>query len=247
MTSLYKADGSEETFDSGYDLFVLPSSDTATLRRYYEPIEASGQVNGSSALEFKLNPSQHYLSLADSILQLKVQIFKGKDPISKTDNVGLVNLPLSSMFKQVDLTIQNKPVSASIGNMYPYKSYLDALLSSTRDEKETRLQSQLYFPDLPGKFDASDCKVGGNAGLTSRYLYTAEGKVVDIAGKINTDFCAQGRYLLDNVRVNIKLHPSDDIFCLMWKGAQNYRLHITEATYLACYLVPNPAVVMGHA
>ena len=69
-----------------------------------------------------------------SALQVKVRIVQtgGTD-----SDVALTNLPLSSMFQQCDISLNQRTVNTSIGSNYPYKAYFDVLLNSNSNEAES--------------------------------------------------------------------------------------------------------------
>ena len=61
--------------------------------------------------------------------------------------VGLVNLPLHIIFRQVDMTFQQTPLSHT-GTNYPYKAYIDTILITSKTTQEGLLTSQLFYKDL---------------------------------------------------------------------------------------------------
>ena len=58
----------------------------------------------------------------------------------------VINLPLQTMWSQVDVYMNNKLVSLNTSH-YPWKAYLKTILSSGSDEQRSQLQSQLFFKD----------------------------------------------------------------------------------------------------
>ena len=49
-------------------------------------------------------------------------------PVRQADKVCLANLGLQSMFRQVDIELNQRLITASIGCYYSDKAYLDAVL-----------------------------------------------------------------------------------------------------------------------
>ena len=104
------------------------------------------QITDSGPIEFNISPtSSYYVLLSKTYLGLKVKITK-KDGTSITNqNVALTNLPLSSCFRQCDISLNQQIINASVSTNYPYKAYLDVLLNSNSDQKEGVLQGEGFY------------------------------------------------------------------------------------------------------
>ena len=98
------------------------------------------------------------------------------------DAVALTNLPLHSIFALVDACLQQTPVS-QLGTNYPYKTYIDTLLSTSLQDYGVRY-SQLFIKDTTDPDDADHIK-GINTGLYLRSLYTKGGKIFDLEGPLH--------------------------------------------------------------
>lgn len=94
-------------------------------------------------------------------------------PINEELAVKLINLPLHTVFRQVDVIFQQTLMSHK--GKYPYKAYFDTILKTNQRNQENILTSQLFYKG--GGPDISDAKTGPNAGLFKRYLATASGKL----------------------------------------------------------------------
>ena len=81
-------------------------------------------ISDGSVIEFHIpGTSAEYIDLKRSRLKVKAKIVKGDDtPIGQDSNVGLVNLSLASLFRQVDVQMQDKLVSSEI-NMLSLQSH----------------------------------------------------------------------------------------------------------------------------
>ena len=146
--------------------------------------------------------------------------------ITRNNNTNLVedstaapiNLLLHSMFSQVDVSLNGKLISSST-NTYPYRCMLETLLSYGEDAKKSQLTAELFYKDEAGNMDETVlAAVEGhapNAGLQKRRALIAESKEFDMMGRIHCDIFFQEKYLLNEVRMKIKLIRSNDNFCLM--------------------------------
>lgn len=149
-------------------IFEPPPTDTTILTREWVEFRPINQISEYSALEFNIPPlSTGYMDLQNSRLKIKLRILSPLNtPITEENAVGLTNLPLHSIFSQVDTSLQQTPVS-QLGTNYPYKAYIDTLLSTSSENYEVH-QSQLYFKDTSDPDDTDPIK-GINIGLFQRY------------------------------------------------------------------------------
>ena len=141
-------------------------------------------------IEFRIpGNNAEYIDLSHSKLKVKARIVKSDgSPIKAENHVALVNLSLSSIFRQVDVQMQEKLVGSGTNICYPYKAMLDTLLKYNHDVKEGPLQSELYYKDV-GVMDATP--PGNNSGLMSSDQYTAAGNEVTLEGPVHSDVFQQ--------------------------------------------------------
>jgi hypothetical protein len=78
--------------------------------------------------------------------------------------------------------------------------------------------------------------------MASRQKFAAESHEIDMIGRINTDIWFQDRYMLNEVNAKIKLIRSQDVFCLMATGAQQFKVVVTEALLLVRKVKISPSV-----
>ena len=62
--------------------------------------------------------------------------------------------------------------------------------------------------------DPTKANADANLGLKKGASFTIESKVVDMIGRLHGDIFNQEIYLLDMVKVRLKLHSSKNQFCL---------------------------------
>ena len=157
----------------------------------------SSTISKGSVIEFQIpGTSAEYIYLSCSKLKVKTRIVNSDgNPIKAENQVALVNLSLSSIFRQGDVQMQEKLVGSGTNICYPYKAMLDTLLKYNHEVKEGPLQSELYYKDV-GVMDATP--PGGNWGLISRYQYTAAGNEVTLKGPVYSDMFQQERIILND-------------------------------------------------
>jgi hypothetical protein len=228
-------------------LFEVPPTDTAVQVREWIEFRPINQINDDSALEFNVVPqSTGYMDLSRSKLNVKLKITKADGrSVIEDDVVALVNLPLHAMFSTVECEMQQTSVS-QIGTNYPYKAYIDTLLSTKNSCKITN-SSQLFAKDDAGYLDDPDAKSGGNTGLYLRWEYTRGGGIVELEGPLLLDIFQQERLILNGVGMTLKLWPSKNAFRLMSNGSPpEEKIKIVDASLKMCIQRPNPALVMAH-
>ena len=166
----------------------------------------SGPESGGP-LEFLILASgDDYLNLSHCYLYLKCRVLKDNgSPIEslKADatrgedsSVGPVNLLFHSIFRQVDL-VMNDALVASSGNTYPSRAYLTTLLSYGCDAKETWLRHlEGWYTDENGKYIAQD-----NAGLINCRSKILISQPFDFRGRLHSDMLLQEQLLPNNLNV----------------------------------------------
>ena len=161
----------EENHDDALSIFTQPPSNTAIQRREWFEYRPVNQITDYADLDFFVPPqAAGYMDLKRSTIKVKIRLTDATDtPIAKDENVGLVNLPLHALFTQVDCSLQQTGVGQT-GNNYPYKAYIDTLMSTSPNDK-IGLESQLFVKDTAGHDDPDD-RNGGNNGLIMRSMYT---------------------------------------------------------------------------
>ena len=216
----YVLQNAKQGYDRRLALFNSPPVETAIQEIYYKDYKPVSQMtSGNTALEFEVqNSSSDYIMLQDICLMLTLQILndKGK-PISVDDNVGLVNFPACTIFRQQDFSLQQKILTSSIGSNFQYKAILDALLQYGKNDQLTWMSLGGFHKDDSGEgMDDNNASSSANGGLSSRYDTTAGGKKAVFRTKLFNDVCQQSRMLVNGVPINIKLYPTTDKERLMY-------------------------------
>lgn len=245
-------EGSCECMKSELDLFSVPPTQTSiesATTVEYRPISS---ITDSGPIEFDISSSgTEYIDLNNSQLYVKAKIVKSDgQKIDANAPVGPVNGFLNSLFSQVNVSLNGTEISNS-SNTYPYRAYIEDLLSYGPAAKKSQLTAGLFYKDDPGKMDKPNpfaaAAADKNAGLVKRAAFTAGSKEVDLVGRLHTDIFFQHRYILNELPIRIQLHRSKDKFCLMAEGAEEYKVIITSAVLLVRKVKISPSVYVAHA
>lgn len=242
----YKFEVSKEVYQRGFNFFKPINVEIGTQQVYITDIPHANITRGAPLEFFIPGTSRDYLALQWSRLFVKVRITdENNTPITNLDKVGPVNNLFHSLFKQVDVTVGGQLVTPTVDQYYHYKAYFDTLLGSDTVSQMSNLQSALWYKDTPGVFDDTDVDYGLNLGLINRSTFTDGGAEVELSGPLLVEICQQGKFLINGVKVRIKMYPNSDEFLLMCTDLdRKYRVEITDAVYKCCYVKPDPGIII---
>jgi hypothetical protein len=168
----------------------------------------------TNVLEFLIQGSgDQYVDLMRTRLYLKCKITSGDDgQTDLPDGAKIAPVPnlISSMFGQCDMFLNDKMVTSS-NNLYAYRGFFDTLLNYSRATADRQLTAQMYYMDTAGTHDTD----ASNDGFKLRQYMSKGSREFELEGPLYVDLCNQGRYLLNNVDVRIRLSRQPDKFCLM--------------------------------
>lgn len=229
------------------NIFALPPIQMAVEEGQWVEYNPVSSITSSAPLEFTVSGSgEEYIDLSKTLIEVKAVIKQSNGQIAqKAANVAPINNTLQSLFSQVDLSLNDVPVSSST-NTYAYRAFLENNLNFGRDAKESRLSAGLYFIDdnihqaHPTPQDEND---EPNSGLQRRHEICA-GKTFDMIGGIHADICHQNRYLINGVTLRLRMTRSKDQFVLM--GAADHTVEIVSAKLWMRKLKIAPSLALAH-
>ena len=224
-------------------LFTLPPVNVAEDEIQWVNHLPTYGVDGKGTVKFHISGhGNQYTHLGKSQLKFKVSITdKNGKPLRlederkiETQGGTLVDNILHSLWSQVDIEF-NKTLVSSSGTNYPYKAYIENLLTYSHATSKYQLDMQ-GFTGNEGNFDAtSPDGTPTNGGFTRRsdwfkpvttiYNPGEEGDnpdemwdrptCVEFAGPILADVCNQPHAIVNGVDIDITLEPSKNSFRLM--------------------------------
>ena len=205
----------------------------------YRPVS---QISNNSAIEFNISgTSMDYVLLSKTRLHIKVRLLKHDgSPIESTDDVALVNLSLHSIFRQVDILLNQKIITSSVGVNYPYKALIDVLLNYDIGEKDSILGAEAFFKDTPYYMNDTT----SNSGHVQRRKLTQHG-IADFEGVLHMDVCQQPKVIPNGVQITVKLFQNDDSFRLFSADGSSYGVEIVDAVLKVCNVRVQPSVLVA--
>ena len=111
----------------------------------YNPVSS---ISSAVPIEFIVaGNSEEYIDLSKTLIEVKAVIKNQNGEVTpKTEHVAPINNTLHSLFSQVDVSLNDVPVSSST-TTYPYRAYTENHLNYGSDAKDSRLSAGLYCMD----------------------------------------------------------------------------------------------------
>ena len=226
-------------------LFVGPGMDSSISMVKYQEYRPTSQLTHGTPITFTIpGQANDYLNLRSTCLNMKVKITKSNGAaIGMPDKVAFVNMPMHSLFRQVDVKIQQVPTTTEVGTNYPYKAIMDTLLEETVGSLDT----QLFYKDTYMFMDSTQVNTGQNGGLTDRWTLTNKGQICEMEGPLHVDIMKQDRLLLNGVRMDITLFPSTDEFVFMVGTNVSYKVEIMDVILKMEHNRMSPTILNAHS
>jgi len=214
-TSSTKPDMDNTITGSEVDIFATQPVQTDIIAGHWHSQYAQSFNPRSGPIVFNLDGDDNYVDLNSTFLKLTVCIVDtrpGKTPMANECVVAPTNNWLHTLFKQVNLSVGGKVVSQS-HNDYPYKAYIETLLSYGVDARKTYLQGEGFYKDDDGHMDS--LVEAENKGFRARRDLCKGSKLVELKGRLHLDLFNQPHLMLNKVPIRIALDRSKDEFCIM--------------------------------
>jgi len=235
------------------DLFTTPMTQTSIESGSWAEFNPTSALSDSMPIEFDISGAgTSYIDLSHTQLVVRAQLLKGDGTaIDNTTHVAPCNLFLHSLFSEIDVKLNGTLITSS-NNTYPYRAYIETLLSYGHDAKRSQLTSALYYKDEGGNtgFEEADPHAAGatNKGMVKRNSFFRNGGIVSMQGPLHLDLLFQDRYLPSDVGAQLRFVRSKDAFSLMSDAANpSFRIKIHECKLLIRKVNISPSVFIAQA
>ena len=234
-----------EVKNSSLCLFDQPAVQTDFITNTPTDYYPLTNVSAGGPFEFVIPGSaDEYIDVNDIQLYILAKIKKadGTDIDTATDKVGLNNLPISTLFQDVSLTIEDKQIEG--GQMcYPYLGYFNTVMQYTPAAQDSHMHTLGWYKDEAGKFDDAT-----NKGFLKRAELSKDSKSFELMGPLFLDFFRQAQYLISQTKMRIKLLPSKPEFALnAYAAHKDFKIEFQEVVLYVPRVKLNPSVINGHA
>ncbi|XP_071094919.1 uncharacterized protein F54H12.2-like [Haliotis cracherodii] len=235
------------------DLFTVPPVSTSVQEGQWIRYSPLAPPSVAGPLQFNIsNPVNAYIDLKQCYLRVCLRVTKddGTDTVLADNPVSTVNNVMHSLFREVRLQVGHNQleITPSMGT-YPYRAYLETLLSYGTGAKTSHLRCPGWFTDDAGKMDVFNPDADANTrntGVRTRRDLIVPTKEVELTGRLHCDLFLQDRYLLDGVPMKLELLRSPDEFFFICAADGAYKLALTKAEFYVRQLNIDPAVRETH-
>ncbi|XP_045186016.2 uncharacterized protein F54H12.2-like [Mercenaria mercenaria] len=208
--------GSCECSKTKLDVSAVPPTMSAMQDGQWTEHYPISALNNSAPIEFIIPPqTEKWTDLNQSYLYIKFKVLKadGTDLEAGTET-SVVNNFFHSMFSSIDLYLNNKLISSN-SHTYPYRVYIENLLSYNKECKDTQLRAfELWDKDTATHMQ-DNTRDGNNDGWKRRRTRIAESKSCELTGRLHLDLFLQEKYLPNGIEIRPKLNRASTNFCLM--------------------------------
>ena len=201
-----------ECVKSELDLFGVPLTQTSVEEgRWVEYGPITAVKDSDDTIEFKIaETDSEYIDLKNSFIRVKAKIVDADGEIlGATADVAPVNFWLHALFSQIDMTLKDNLVTTS-NNTYPYKAYIETVLSFGTESKQSQLTASMWYKDT-NNFSLDQ----HNEGYVKRKELARESHLIDMMGKLHLDLMFQDRYILNHTPIKLRLTRSKDKFAIV--------------------------------
>ena len=221
MPPLLLPEGTLETVKSECQIFDRPEYQVSQLHGdwlEYKPTADCKGTDVGTPIIFNIPKAEGlYTDLSNSYMLVNFSIVNADDGViapADCAKVALVNMGLSSLFRDVAFLVNNVKVEGD-SQLYPYKAYLYNLLGASDTCKKYQLGACGWVSDEAEKYDDKT-----NKGHTVRALWTTStsatvGKSCTFGGPLFLDCWMQKQYMLDKMNLSFKFTRAPHAFALL--------------------------------
>ena len=234
-----------EVKNSALCIFDKPAVQTDFIKNQTVDYYPLSNITSNGPIEFTIPGSgEEYIDLNDINIYIHAKVTRadGSNIDSANDKVALNNLPISTLFQDVSLTLGDTQIEG--GQMcYPYLGYFNTVMQFTPAAQRSHMLSQGWCKDDAGKFNDVT-----NKGFVHRSNLIKDSKTFELMGPLFLNFFRQGQYLISQTSLRVKLLPSKPDFALSAFGKTlDFKIDFQEVILYVPRFTINPSVINGHA
>ena len=166
-------------------MFSVPPSQTSLDDGSFTEYHPVSVLTSTGPIEFTISAeNSNYIDLANTFLYVRASVTAadGTDLEADVEIAPECNF-LHTMWSQIDVYLNGFLVTQS-NNNYPYRAYIENLLSFGHDAKSSQLSTVLWYRNTVGQFDT---RGDANSGYTVRKALAAQSHQIDMMGRLHVD------------------------------------------------------------
>ena len=233
-----------EVKNSSLCMFDKPGVQTDFISNYRKQYFPFNTLDTAGPIEFRVEDNtDEYIDVNEIQLYLRAKVEKADGTAwdSAKDKVGLTNLPISTLWRDVSLHLGSKQIEGGQMN-YPYLGYFSTVMQFSTAAQKSHMLTQGWYKDTAGKMNEDT----GNKGYEKRAELIEGGKVYELMGPLFLNFCRQSQFLLPGVSMNFKFLPNEAEFACFSSTETKVKIKFESVILIVPRYKVNPSVILGH-
>lgn len=235
-----------EFLASSLDIFGKPNVEGSMVEGKTVEHNPLNSVEVIGPIEFVIpsHSPNEYTYLPLTRLEGEVKMLKSDGgAIAETDEASYCNLLPNALFKQVELELNGIQINDVSTATYPYKAYIETLLSYGKNAKETHLKAAHWMDEEEGKEDKN--KPSESDTLKKRQALILGKKSLFFSTPLHVDFFQSQRLLPPGCTMKIKLLRNDDNFGIV-ANTGDYKFVIKDLKLCTRKVLVHDSIVSTH-
>ena len=203
-----------ELASSGLALFDQPIIDSSLLQGKFITIYPSSVLQDNGPFDFIIpSDGQDFTDLPFTRLEGCIEILNlAGATLTDTDINAYVNLLPQSLFKQIEVSVNNTQIADLSTPTYAFKSYIETVLTYPKDAKETTLLLEHFNKDTLDKENIFTLL--NSISFNKRNQFAKKGKIY-FSMLLHIDFFHSTKLLLPGCEIKLKFIRNSDTFSLL--------------------------------
>ena len=203
-----------ELASSGLALFDQPIIDSSLLQGKFITIYPSSVLQDNGPFDFIIpSDGQDFTDLPFTRLEGCIEILNlAGATLTDTDINAYVNLLPQSLFKQIEVSVNNTQIADLSTPTYAFKSYIETVLTYPKDAKETTLLLEHFDKDTLEKENIFTPL--NSVSFKKRNERAKKGKIY-FSMLLHIDFFHSTKLLLPGCEIKLKFIRNSDTFSLL--------------------------------
>ena len=259
------------------ELFQVPPTNIALEdSKWIEYYPVSSTLTSDTApIEFEIKgQGDEYVDLSQTYVQMLVKFTKDNGAaLTGADGVSSpINNIVHSLFSEIDLSLNGKVITPGT-DTYPFKAYLEKLLSYESDTLNTQMKAcTMWYKDTPAAMDdveledkayvakeftaasdkvniTSDLPAGEyppgsrNEGLRQRHDLVEDGDKIVLLDRLHLDLFQQEKFIPNGVDIRLRFNRTKSNFYMMTKDGSDGKVNLLSMLMWVRKVRPAPSVL----
>ena len=193
----------------------------------------------------------YYLPSARMEGNVQVMVENAQGQIIKctaAEEYSICNYMPLSLFRNVEVTCNNTEISdSSSSNAFPYKAYLEAILSFGSAAKSTHLLSSYWKSGKAGLEKtfkpATNAVDSAESGYIKRKDFCKLSKQMPFVSSLHLDLFSTQKLMIPGVSIKLRYHRTPDTFTIVADTGKTYHIKLTDLRLRVRKVIPSPGIL----